>query len=168
MPCNPVIDLVYDFHAQPEVVWRALTDPELTAQYWCGMRVQADAWVAGATMRYVQGGRVTDEHTLVHVERPWSLAFRFHPVFSAEMSDELASMVHIYLCEHAGGTRLRLHHDGFARNSVVYPSCRLGWPRILDRLKIMLDSGRLRVLPSAPMAPAPRPQVSSVAHAHLA
>ena len=158
MNCNPVIDLVYDLRAAPELVWRALTEPDLTAQYWCGMRVQASVWAPGAVMRYVQGGRVTDEHTLVQVEPPHLLAFRFHPVFEAGMRDELASLARIQLREHAGGTRLHLRHDGFARDSVVYPSCRLGWPKILDRLKIMLESGRLRVVPKAPMPPAPRPQ----------
>lgn len=143
---KPSIDLTYDILATPQQVWTALTNGDVTAQYWCGMRVEADAWLPGARMRYVRGGRVTDEHTLVTVEPGERLTFQFHPVFTPQFMDEPPSLVDIQLSEHGKMTRLRLRHDGFPMGSSVYLQCQFGWPKVLDRLKIMMDSGRL-VLP---------------------
>src|SRR5437016_13818039 len=41
-------------------VWNALTNPEMTQQYWGGTRIESD-WKVGSKVLYVRNGEVTDE-----------------------------------------------------------------------------------------------------------
>ena len=140
--CAPVITHRSFILARPAQLWWALTQPDCTQAYWMGMRVDAPRWAAGEPMRYWQGDRVTDEHTLLVVEPGHRLCFAFHPVAQAAMRDEPPSRADLRLIAHGPVTELCLRHDGFAPGSVVHASCAEGWPRILSSLKTWLETGQ--------------------------
>ena len=45
-------------------VWDALTDPEITQQYWFDTRIESD-WKVGSKVIYRRNGQITDEQTLL-------------------------------------------------------------------------------------------------------
>lgn len=135
-----VIRLCLYLHAPVEVVWHALTDPDTTARYWDGTRLES-SWQPGEPLLYRRHGEVTDVHTLVDVQPPHKLVHSFHPVLEA-FRHELPSRVQIHLLGHQGVTRLDLQHDQFAPHSAVYAACSQGWPLILSSLKTLLETGQ--------------------------
>lgn len=130
------IDLEVELDAPPATVWRWLTDPDLTARYWGGTRLES-AWRAGTPLRYRRAGEVTDEHVILEIAAPRLLVHTFRPL-AAGSADEPASRVRISLHDAAHGTRLVLCHDGFPADSRVYPACAQGWPAILGALRAAL------------------------------
>lgn len=119
-------------------VWEALTNPDVTVKYWGGTRIESD-WRPGSRIRYVRGGEVVDEHTIIAIEPPVRLVHTFEPLFG-EFRHEQPSQVSIELQEAGEVTRLALVHDHFQPDSKVFRACSEGWPMILGGLKAMLES----------------------------
>ena len=137
--CEERIDQVVYIKSSLDSVWDALTDPELTQQYWGGTRVESD-WEAGSEIRYLRDGELTDRHTILEVERPRKLVHTFEPQFG-EFRDESASRVAFTMEQSGEVTRLTLAHDDFALGSKVYLACSQGWPMVLSSLKTLLETG---------------------------
>jgi uncharacterized protein YndB with AHSA1/START domain len=122
-----------------DVLWDALTNPDVTRRYWFDTRIES-SWKAGEKIRYVRNGEVTDEHTVLSVERPYKLSHTFHPVFG-EFEAEPPSRVTFLLEENGGVVRLTVVHDSFPPESKVFRACSDGWPAILSNLKTLLETG---------------------------
>src|SRR5919202_949788 len=75
-----------DIRATPERVWQALTDPELTRQYYFNTRVESD-WTPGSPIRYrnPQGG-VDLEGEVLEVDPPRRLVTTFRPAWAPDMA----------------------------------------------------------------------------------
>jgi uncharacterized protein YndB with AHSA1/START domain len=125
----------------PEKVWNALTDPEITQQYWSGTRIESD-WKVGSKVIYRRDGKITDEHIVLEVEPLRLLSYAFHPVFIEEFRDEPPSKVTFEI--EAGGevVRLTVIHDEFEEESEVYRACSEGWPMLMSSLKTLLETGK--------------------------
>ena len=132
------IHIVTHIAATPAAVWNALTDPDLTQQYWGGMRIQSD-WKVGSKVLYVVDGKVTDENTALVVEPPHKLSYTFHPVFG-EYASEPASRATFTIVQNGDVVTLDMLHDDFPPNSVVLAACSNGWPPILSELKTLLEA----------------------------
>ena len=72
-------------------VWDALTNPDITQQYWGNTRIESD-WQIGSKIRYVRNGEIVDEHTVVDVDKPSKIAHTFQPLFG-EFKNEPSSNV---------------------------------------------------------------------------
>ena len=60
----------------PEKLWKALTDPEFTKQYWFGIRSETE-WRAGSAWKLVaDDGKVWDAGEVVEVNPPRRLVLR--------------------------------------------------------------------------------------------
>jgi uncharacterized protein YndB with AHSA1/START domain len=140
---KPTIGIVIYIGAPPDKVWQALTDPEITQRYWFGTRFESD-WKVGSPIIWRRAGQVTDEQTLLRLERPRVLSFTFHPIINEEYRREPPSKVKLELEAGAGVavTRLTLVHDEFPENSAVHLACTAGWPQILSSLKTLLETGK--------------------------
>ncbi|MDT9592856.1 SRPBCC domain-containing protein [Nocardioides zeae] len=137
------VELQRDLPADPERVWRALTDPaELAAWYWperMAPAVECDpvvggAWrIASAPDGTAVGGR------FLAVARPLSLSWTWR-----WDGEEHESVVAVTLAPTApeldtpDGTRLHLLHDGLRPEDVG--SHREGWVSCLDRLPAHLGA----------------------------
>jgi uncharacterized protein YndB with AHSA1/START domain len=133
------IEQVIYIKASLQQVWNALTNPDVTEQYWGGTRIESE-WQRGATVRYLREGQVMDEHLILEVQPPAKLVHTFQPLFG-EFKDEAPSKVTIELKDGGELVRLALVHDNFAPDSKVYRACREGWPMILSGLKTLLETG---------------------------
>lgn len=132
------IHIVTHIAANSVAVWNALTNPDMTQQYWGGMRIESD-WKLGSRVLYRVDGKITDENTALVVEPPHKLSYTFHPVFG-EYAKEPASRVTFTIVQAGDVVTLDTLHEGFPPNSVVFAACSKGWPSILSGLKALLEA----------------------------
>jgi DNA-binding transcriptional ArsR family regulator/uncharacterized protein YndB with AHSA1/START domain len=139
----------------PEQLWRALTEPEFTMQYW---QTTFDTdWNVGSTMTWSRKGVTTaDPEQVVLESDPFRrLSYTWHsftPEWAAtvEISDddyakiasERRSRV-TFEIEPVDDQRCRLTvvHDQFDPGSHVVEMVSGGWPHVISALKTLLETG---------------------------
>ena len=139
---KPSFVYVSYIRASQQAVWTALIDPDFTAQYWSGTRVEAD-WRGGGkvVLRDPKIG-VTDTGEVLAWDPPNRLAYSFSVAFDPVFAAEGHSRVTFELEQTGEVVKLTLTHDGFPANSKVREAVSHGWPSILSSLKSLLESGQ--------------------------
>src|SRR5918992_5359742 len=99
--------------ATPERIWQAITDPELTRQYYFGTLVQSD-WQPGSPLRYdYPDGRLVADGEVLEVDPPRRLVTTFHATWSEEVKADPPARV-TWEIEPAGdSSRLSVVFDDF-------------------------------------------------------
>jgi len=136
---RPRIINITHIASTPERVWAALTDPQITQQYWFDTRIESD-WKVGSKVIYRRDGEITDENIVLKFEPSRVLSYTFHPVLNEAFRNEPPSRVTFEIAADGNGVRLTTTHDEFEANSGVYLACSQGWPTILQNLKTLLES----------------------------
>ena len=119
---------VFYIAATPEKVWEGFVSQESNRIIFSGAELQADfkpggalAWVGagpdGKPMNYVRGK-----------------VLRFEPPRVFQYTIELVPETE--------ATKVTVTHDEWAEEDPTYVSCSDGWPRILSRLKTLLETGK--------------------------
>jgi len=130
---------VYEVYiaASPERVWQALTDSELTKQYYYGNTVESD-WQPGSPMVYRNpDGTASIECTVVEADAPRRLVHTF--LFPG--SDESPSRCTWTIEPRGEATLLVLSHDEFDGETSTFKSVAHGWVPILSGMKTLLETG---------------------------
>jgi uncharacterized protein YndB with AHSA1/START domain/DNA-binding transcriptional ArsR family regulator len=138
----------------PEQLWQALTDPAFTRRYW-NASFETD-WQPGSTMTWVMGDvTVADPEQVVLESEPYRrLCFTWH-TFSPELNDALGLSEEVreriaaegrskatFELEPVGdAVKLTVVHDGLDPDGFVKSLIGDGWPRVLSRLKTLLETG---------------------------
>lgn len=155
-------DFVYTTYIRttPEQLWRALTDPAFTRQYW-GVALESD-WTVGAPVTWeVAGTKIADPDQVVLVaDEPTRLSFAWHavtPEFGAAvqadpellacMASEPRSRVVFDLEPVGDQVKLTVTHTGFPPGSAIREGVSGGWPAVLASLKTLLETGTPLHLP---------------------
>jgi DNA-binding transcriptional ArsR family regulator/uncharacterized protein YndB with AHSA1/START domain len=156
-------------HATPEKVWRGLTDPAFTRQYWRhpksgGLSYGTD-WQKGSTFDVVydeKGVVLSDPEQVVlesdpyrrlsytwHTFSPeWAALHGFEESQRAAWAAEPRSKVAFDIEEAGPGVvKLTVVHDGFEPDSEVLRAVSGGWPAVIASLKTLLETGS--ALPAA-------------------
>lgn len=137
---SKIPDYVYVtyIHSTPEQVWHALTDADLTAEYW-GHRNESD-WQPGSPWRHVRsdGSGISDiDGEVLEVDRPHRLAITFgegtRVTFTIEPHEEIV--------------RLTVLHENIP-DQESHDALSGGWPAVMANLKSLLETGT--ALPQAP------------------
>jgi uncharacterized protein YndB with AHSA1/START domain len=132
--------LVHEIYIRttPERLFAALTDGELTRQYYMGTRVQSD-WVAGSgyTYAYPNGETMIDGQVL-EIDPPKRLVLSFHPLFTGH--DTGTSRVTHEIEQIGDVCRLTLIHDDLDPQGAG--GINSGWAQILSSLKSLLETGQ--------------------------
>jgi uncharacterized protein YndB with AHSA1/START domain/DNA-binding transcriptional ArsR family regulator len=150
----------------PEQLWQALTDPAFTRRYW-NTAFETD-WEPGSTMTWDMGGITVahPEQVVLEAEPYRRLAFTWH-TFTTELEDSMglseAVREHIagegrsratFEIEPVGDTvKLTVTHEGLDPDGYVRSLIGDGWPRVLSRLKSLLETGE-------PLPPTDEPPVA--------
>jgi len=146
MADKPTFVYVTYIQATPERVWHALTDADLTAQYWGHSNVSD--WQAGSRWEHqrTDGSGVADVVGTVVETTP---AKRLVLTFGGpdEAPDDEPSLVTFEIEPHGEIVRLTVTHENIA-DQADYEACAAGWPAVLANLKSLMETGR--VLPQAP------------------
>jgi uncharacterized protein YndB with AHSA1/START domain/DNA-binding transcriptional ArsR family regulator len=132
--------------SSPERVWEALTDPELTGQYWGHSNVSD--WQVGSPWehRRVDGSGVADViGTVVESDPPYRLAMTFDP--PGDPPPHGPSKVTFDVEPYHEIVRLTVTHENLA-DSDALATVSAGWPAVFANLKSLLETGD--VLPRAP------------------
>ncbi len=125
----------------PEEVWKGLTNPEFTRQYWHKTEVRSD-FAVGSAIEFMTGdGHVGCEGEILSATYPTELAYTWRFPRNPETSKEPHSRVTFRLEAIAAGTKLTVVHDQFPSNSKMYDLVEPGWPLVICGLKTLLESG---------------------------
>ncbi|WP_290056653.1 ArsR/SmtB family transcription factor [Amycolatopsis solani] len=152
-PMNEFAYTTY-INTTPEKLWKALTDPAFTRQYW-GVSFETD-WKKGSPMAWAESGAKTEDPAQVVLESdPYRrLSYTWH-TFTAEWADanginagtlaklqgESRTKVTFTLEPQGELVKLTVLHDGFDDDSTTRAMCSQGWPALLSSLKTLLETG---------------------------
>jgi uncharacterized protein YndB with AHSA1/START domain len=126
----------------PEKLWRALTDPEITPQYWFGVRSESD-WTPGAAWRLmIPDGRVGDSGKVLEVDPPRRLVLSWRNEFIPELHAEGYSRCTFELVQEDDVVKLTVTHEMDRPQSKLIDGVSNGWPPILASLKSLLETGQ--------------------------
>ena len=146
MADRPSYVYVTYIESSPERVWEALTDPDLTAQYWGHSNVSD--WQAGSLWehRRVDGSGIADVAGAVLESVP---PRRLRMTFDApgETPSGGPSTVTFDIEPHHEIVRLTVTHENLADGDAL-EAVSAGWPAVCANLKSLLETGH--VLPRAP------------------
>jgi uncharacterized protein YndB with AHSA1/START domain len=125
----------------PEQLWQALTDPELTRQFWFGCRQESE-WKAGASWRLmIPDGRVGDSGEILEIDPPRRLAVSWRNEFKPELREEGYSRMTYELEKQGGSVKLTIIHEMDRTGSRFIAAISGGWPMILASLKSLIETG---------------------------
>jgi uncharacterized protein YndB with AHSA1/START domain/DNA-binding transcriptional ArsR family regulator len=146
MPDKPTFVYVTYIHSTPQAVWHALTDAELTADYWGHSNVSD--WQPGSRWEHLRtdGSGIADViGTVVDSSPPTRLVMTFGS--PGEESAGGPSQVTFAIEPYGDIVRLTVTHDNLP-DPADYAAAAAGWPAVLANLKSLLETGQ--VLPQAP------------------
>jgi len=132
----------------PERLWRALTSPEFTAQYWFGMRMDSD-WRVGSKFTATRSdGTPGDTGEVLECDFPRRLSLSYRPG-DERVRHEAPSRVTYELEPLGKEVRLTVTHDRFEAGSQLFEGVRIFWPQLLSSLKSFLETGAALDITSA-------------------
>jgi uncharacterized protein YndB with AHSA1/START domain len=130
-------------NSTPEKVWSALTDPEMTKQYWVRRRNDSD-WKPGSTWQH----RDYDNPNLVDivgkvVESVPSKRLVITWAFPEDATNESKhSRVTFQVEPFLGTVKLTVTHEDLEPDSRMLQGITQGWPGVLSSLKTLLETGQ--------------------------
>lgn len=135
------LQFVFYFAAPPDKVWEGFVSPESNRIIFAGAELEVDL-KPGGPMNWVGSGAdgkrtVYVQGDVLQSEPPKLLQYTF-----ALGSSGKNSRVTIELVPETEATRVSVTHDQWAEDDSGYASCVDGWPRILSRLKTLIETGK--------------------------
>jgi uncharacterized protein YndB with AHSA1/START domain len=128
----------------PQELWKALTSPEFTEQYWWGRRLVSD-WKVGSEIKALYEGDKIDWLGKVLIFQPYTkLSYTFHLEGKPAMAKDAPSIVTMEIAS-AGKSvvRVTITHENLSVNGLEDVS--EGWPQLLCSMKSLLESGKALV-----------------------
>lgn len=141
VPLSPSFTYTLYIAAPIEKVWDAFVSKEVNATIFMGADFSVDLTPGGAMtwsgpgkdgkpMRYVTG-------RILQAEPPSLLEYDFGMGMGERMSH-----VRIELTAESEAVKVRLTNDGWEENDPEFAQNSDGWPRILSRIKTLLETGK--------------------------
>jgi uncharacterized protein YndB with AHSA1/START domain len=132
---------VFYIAAPAEKVWEGFTSAESNRVIFGGAEFEADL-KPGGQMAWVgtgpDGKRVTYVHgEVIKAEPPKLLQYTFQMCGA-----EKFSRVTLELTQESEATKVVVTHDQWAEDDASYAATTDGWPRILSRLKTLIETGK--------------------------
>ena len=135
------LHFVFYFAAPPDKVWAGFVSPESNRIIFMGAELEVDL-KPGGSMNWVGTGTDGKRVTYVRGEVLQSEPPRLLQYTFALGSSDTISRVTIELVPETEATRVSVLHDQWAEDDAAYISCADGWPRILSRLKTLIETGK--------------------------
>jgi uncharacterized protein YndB with AHSA1/START domain/DNA-binding transcriptional ArsR family regulator len=134
---------VYSIFIQttPEKLWRALTDGDMTRQYYFGTRF-ASSLKPSATYDYLQpDGKSMLTGEILECDPPKKLVTTFKPMWVENPASVPASKVTFEIEPRGVACKLTLIHDDLEAGSPLTQGMIEGWAQIFSGLKTLLETG---------------------------
>jgi uncharacterized protein YndB with AHSA1/START domain/DNA-binding MarR family transcriptional regulator len=134
---------VYELYIRttPERLWQAITDGELTRQYYFGSPIRSD-WTQGSRFEMTaphDPSVIWVEGEVLEIDPPSRLVQSFTAHWDEEMGQQAPSRVTWEIERNGDACRLRVTHDGLTDAAAQQVTG--GWPQILSGLKTLLETG---------------------------
>ncbi len=126
--------------ASQDRIWQALTDPELTARYFFGTRVES-SWEVGAPYSYSMSARVAIAGEIVEVDPPKRLVMTFRAQFDDATAAEPASLVTWEITPLGSVCRVTCVHTDLFGAPHTWAATADGWNVVLNGMKTLLETG---------------------------
>jgi uncharacterized protein YndB with AHSA1/START domain len=135
------LKFVFYIAATPEKVWEGFVSKESNRVLFMGAELEAE-WKAGGSMAWVGPGPDGKPMKYVHgeviqVDPPKTLQYTF-----AMGPSVTPSRVTLELVPETEATQVTITHDQWAEGDAAYAGTADGWPRILSRLKTLIETGK--------------------------
>ena len=133
----------------PELLWKALIDPKLRAQYSFGVETHSD-WTNGSQYTAAVPGVIdiaAGEN--LEVDPPNRLVQSFNALWSDDVKAQGTSRVTYDIEQIEDSCRLTVTHDQLPEDA--NPELYGGWPMILSGLKTLLETGEQLTTPGSLM-----------------
>jgi DNA-binding transcriptional ArsR family regulator len=137
-------DHVYQviINVEPKLVWDAIVNGDMTAQYFYGTRVQSD-WTPGATIRYLGSeAEVVADGEILAIEDGRRVEMTFVARWDPELAAEGPSREVWIVDDFNGATSLNLELYDTPEGSKRYADFTSGFPYILSGMKTLLETGK--------------------------
>jgi uncharacterized protein YndB with AHSA1/START domain/DNA-binding transcriptional ArsR family regulator len=145
MPSKPAHVYQIYIQANPDVVWRAITDPEMTQHYFLGTRIESDFAPGSPYVYRMPDGAPMLDGTIVESDPPHRLVMTFRPIWMGESANPPVSRVTWEITPHEDQTKVALIHEGLALESDLGRDIQDGWTRIISAMKTTLETERAPV-----------------------
>jgi uncharacterized protein YndB with AHSA1/START domain/DNA-binding transcriptional ArsR family regulator len=127
--------------ASPDEVWKAITDPDLTVQYFYGTRVDS-SWEQGSPIRYLgSDDQVVADGEIIACEPGSRVDMTFHARWDPELEAEGAVREAWILSETDGMTVLSVELYEIDPAGPTYRDFTSGLPFIVSGLKTLVETG---------------------------
>ncbi|MGE3250728.1 MAG: SRPBCC family protein [Hyphomonadaceae bacterium] len=125
----------------PERLWRALTEPEFTRQYWGGTHQVSD-WTKGSSWNITfANGKIADSGEVLEIDLYKKLVLKWRNEFMPEMAAEGDSRMSYTIEQKGEVVKLTLVHEMPIADSKLIDGVSQGWPELLASLKSLLETG---------------------------
>jgi uncharacterized protein YndB with AHSA1/START domain len=129
----------------PEMVWQALTTPQIIQQYRFGMSVESE-WKVGSPWSMYADGSLMDSGEILESVAPKRLVLSWRSEWKPEFKAEGYSRC-VFEIELTGpSVKLTLTHSMDRPNSKFIAAVSEGWPLVLSNLKSLLETGDVAVV----------------------
>ena len=134
--------------ATADAVWDAITNPEMTVQYFYGTQVDS-TWEVGSPMNYnyPDGTPASDGHIL-SIDPPKRIEFMFHALWDEDLKAEGPVREVWALAELNGMVELTIELYDVAEDSKTFTEFASGFPYIIAGMKSLLETGEALPSPS--------------------
>lgn len=133
-------ELVIFIRATPTEIWRAITDPEMTRNYYYGTEIKSD-WTPGARWTSESGDELYLDGQILEVEEPHRLVQTFHVAWPDEDAfNDPPSTQTWEITPMGDASRVSIVHEGMGQATREYVED--GWEIILSGMKTLLETGK--------------------------
>lgn len=140
---NRTVRQVYEVYIRttPEKLWQALTDPEMTTQYFYGTAVET-SWKPGTAFNRVRNGSPILEGKLIEADPPSKLVHTFISGQDNPADQDPPSRVTWDIEPLGEECKLTVTHEHYNGESVTFKRTLSGWNPLLSSLKTLLETGK--------------------------
>lgn len=135
--------------ATPEQLWTAITTPAWTRRYLDfmeGFMEVESAWAPGAPVQYRTGGVIQIEGEVLDVSPPTRLVTTVHLLYDEERKREPSTRLSWVIEPMGEVCKLSVHHDEAADSPHTAEDVAICIPSILSNLRIVLETGKPRLI----------------------
>lgn len=142
MTAKPLHKMQIFIRTTPERLWQALTDGQITQQYYLMNSRVESTWEPGARYQYINAAEEVILYGEIRAIHPYDrLVMTFNAAWLPEEMRGEPTLVTYEIEQVGAACKLTLTHEGLAPDSPMTLNIQNGWTQITSSLKSLLETG---------------------------